>query len=152
MLPTNLALEMRGLQKLWLRGTITISTDEGMEDQIALLINQNIQVPQDRLDAIMARGGGEVGTAVLENSASAKSLVEKACLECGRFDQRTGVIVSGRVVQSVADDKTGVPPLCTTHAHMATQFIARAISDGEGNQTWQFDKVTVTAPVRGASS
>jgi len=146
MLP-KAALEMRGLQKMWLRGDITVSTDEAFEDQIALLLNQSIRAPQERLDAIMARSG-DASEVQVQGSASNNAMMEKPCLQCGHVDPRSGVIDRGRVIQTLHDVKEGVPPLCGTHAEMATQFTPRPVTDAAGNQTWEFDKVTITPKVK----
>lgn len=143
----KLALEVRGIQKMWLRGDLTVSTDEAMEDQIALLLNGNVAAPQDRLNQIMARDGGS--EAQIEGSNLNKSLVEKACAECGHYDPKTGVITRGRTVMSMRDVNDGVPPLCSAHTNMTTEFVPRLVDDGEGKHHWEFDRVSVTATERG---
>lgn len=144
MLP-KLALEVRGIQKMWLRNDVIISTDEAMEDQIALLLNQSVQAPQERLDAVMARAGE--GSPKVEESITSKALVERACLQCGHTNHE-GMIDRGRVIQPLRDVNDGVPPLCPSHTDLATQFTPRPVFDSEGNQSWEFDRVVVTAPVR----
>jgi hypothetical protein len=133
----RLALEMRGLQKLWLRGALTVSTDEAMEDQITLLIGQSIQASDEQ----MANLRGEV-----VESNTGKDLVEKACLQCGQVDAQSGVVTRGRVFQSARDIKEGTPPLCSDHAGMTAMFPGTLTSDAQGNEVWKFSSVTITAP------
>lgn len=140
------ALEMRGLQELWVRGDITVSADEEMEDQIALLINQNVRAPEDRLAGIMSRSGEQ--PPVLAESSSSAAMVEKPCLQCGHTDPRSGVIDRGRVIQSLRDVKDGVAPLCSAHTALATQYTPRLVMDTKGEQSWEFDKVMITPPIK----
>lgn len=137
----KLALEMRGLQKLWLRGSITVSADEDMEDHIQLLMGQSIQATE----AQMANLRGEVTA-----PNTGKDLVEKACLQCGATDPNSGVVTRGRVFQSAREIKDGVAPLCADHADMAALFPGSLTSDAQGNETWTFATTTVTAPRIGA--
>lgn len=147
MMMPKLALESRGIQKLWISGDITVSTDESMEEQITLLMNQSIRAPQERLDEIMSRSGEEDRVSLGE-SASNSALAERACLECGHTDPTTGVVTRGRVIQSMRDVNEGLPPLCPVHAGNATRWTPRPVLDGEGNRVWEFDKVLLTDPVR----
>lgn len=137
----KLALEMRGLQKLWMKGSITVSTDEAMEDHITLLMSQSIAATEEQ----MANLRGEV-----EQPNTGKDLVEKACLQCGQTDKTSGVVTRGRVFQSAREIKDGVPPLCTAHADMAALFPGSLTTDAQGNETWTFATTTVTAPRKGA--
>jgi len=141
------ALDVRGIQKMWLNGEVTVSTDEAMSDQIALLFNQAAQTPEQRLNNIMERGEGET-LEVDTRSASSKGLAERPCLQCGSIDRETGVIERGRVIQTMQDVNEGVPPLCPNHLSLASQFTSRATLDKDGNQTWTFDRVQLSAPVR----
>lgn len=137
----KLALEMRGLQKMWVKGSITVSTDEAMEDHITLLIGQSIAASDEQ----MANLRGEV-----TESSSGRDLVEKACLQCGETDPKSGVVTRGRVFQSAREIKDGIAPLCANHADMAALFPGSLTSDAQGNETWTFATTTVTAPRKGA--
>lgn len=148
MMVPKLALEVRGIQKMWLRGDLTVSTDESMEDQIALLVGGSAGVSGDRIEEVMARSGDNASVQV-EGSSLNKNLVEKACVECGQYDVKTGVIARGRVVMSQRDVNDGTPPLCSAHASMSTEFAPRLVDDGEGKHHWEFDRVSLTAKVRG---
>ncbi|QDH91735.1 hypothetical protein SEA_PHRAPPUCCINO_60 [Mycobacterium phage Phrappuccino] len=144
----KMALEVRGIQKMWRNGDLTVSTDESMEEQITLLIDRNIKTPQDRLNGIMA-ASGDGATLQVEGSANGKNLTEKACLECGAYDPKTGVLLRGRVVMRVSDVEEGVAPLCATHQHLSTQWAGRQVlADTDETPHWEFDKVSLTAPVR----
>ncbi len=135
-----LALEMRGLQKLWIKGNITVSTDESMEDHITLLMGQSIAAT----DAQMSTLRGEV-----TESSSGRELVEKACLQCGETDPKSGVVTRGRIFQSQAEIKNGVAPLCPDHADMSALFPGTLTTDAQGQQTWTFSTTTITAPRKG---
>lgn len=136
----KLALEMRGLQKMWLKGSITVSTDESMEDHITLLMGQSIAATDEQMSTLR----GEV-----TESSSGRDLVEKACLQCGETDPKSGVVVRGRVFQSARDIKEGVAPLCADHADMAALFPGTLTTDAQGQQVWAFSTATVTAPRKG---
>lgn len=137
----KLALEMRGLQKMWMKGSITVSTDEAMEDHITLLMGQSIQATEEQMAALR----GEVTEA-----NTGRDLVEKACLQCGETDAKSGVVTRGRVFQSAREIKDGVPPLCPSHVDMAALFPGSLTTDAQGNEVWTFASTTVTAPRKGA--
>lgn len=134
----KLALDMRGLQKLWMRGSISISTDPDMEDQIMLLNAQAIGISQQRQDELM-------GKQVESNTAA--QMEEKLCLECGRRNPQTGVIERGRVVQSRRAVKEGVPPLCPDHVGQAHMYVPRLVSE-KGEEHWEFDSLKMSPTQR----
>ncbi len=136
----KLALEMRGLQKLWLKGSITVSADESMEDQITLMMGQSIAATE----AQMSTFRGEV---VEPNTG--KDLVEKACLQCGATDPNSGVVIRGRVFMTAREIKDGKAPLCEQHSDMAALFPGSLVTDAQGNETWTFSSPTITATRKG---
>lgn len=129
----KIALELRGLQRAWLRGTISVSTDPDMEDEITLLMNQHVKASEDRL--------AEVMTAV-DNSNTVRELIRKPCLQCGRVN-REGVIEGGQVTQSASDVKAGVPPLCEIHNNMGHMFVPEQTINAQGETEWTFSSVVV---------
>jgi len=137
----KLALDVRGIQKLLMTGELEVSIDPSMEQKVELLMNQHAQTPEDRLRQI-AEFSGE-GTTLTMDNPNSKSMVEKACLECGAYDPKTGALMRGRVFQTVQEVKDGIPPLCSVHKHLQSQYVSRVVSDGQGNQRYEFDKVTV---------
>lgn len=136
----KLALDMRGLQKLWMRGAITISTDPEMEDQIMLANAQAVGVSEQRMREIMGKQ--------TENENN-KDLEEKMCLTCGVRDRTTGVITRGRVLQPRRQVKDGVPPLCPEHQGDRNKFVPRLVQDDKGEDRWEFDKMELTGVLKG---
>lgn len=136
----KLALDMRGLQKLWMRGAITISTDPEMEDQIMLANAQAVGVSEQRMREIMGKQ--------TENENN-KDLEEKMCLICGAQDKATGVITRGRVLQPRRQVKDGVPPLCPEHQGDHNKFVPRLVQDDKGEDRWEFDKMELTGVLKG---
>ena len=118
-----------------------VSTDEAMEDEITLMMGNAIKATDEQ----MANLRGEV-----EEPNTGKDLVEKACLQCGETDPKSGVVTRGRVFQSAREIKDGVAPLCADHADMAALFPGSLTTDAQGNETWTFATTTVTAPRKGA--
>lgn len=141
------ALEVRGLQKAWRRGDLIVSTDESLDERIAL--EQGATTTQSQLEKIMSHGGEDGGNATVEvqEPPTSKSLVQRDCLSCQ--GKGCGSNATGKVIQSQSDVKAGLPPLCPSSAHEAHEWAARATTNSEGEQTWAFDKVVVTAPQRG---
>jgi hypothetical protein len=135
----KLALDMRGLQKLWMKGSVTISTDPGMEDQIMLANAQAVGVSEQRMREIMGKQ--------TENE-SHKDLEEKMCLVCGAQDKVTGVVVRGRVLQTRREVKEGVPPLCPEHLEEKHKFVPRLIQKN-GEDHWDFDKMELSSVLKG---
>ena len=151
-------LEVRGFQRLWMRQALTVSADPGMEDEITLLMNQHVKAPEDRLVEIMNSGrpinneGKPVEPTITVNTSNvSRALVEKPCLQCGRVDPKTGVIIGGRVIQSATDDRGGVPPLCDEHVDMTHLFVATQDVALDGTSTWRFTKPQVNTPQKGIS-
>jgi len=127
------ALELRGFQRAWLRGTITVSADPEIEDEITLLMNQHVKASEDQLAGFM----GSVDT-----SNVVRELIESPCLQCGKLN-REGVIEGGRVVQSAADVKNGIIPLCDIHKDMGHLFVPEQKINDKGETEWTFSPVTV---------
>lgn len=134
----KLALDMRGLQKLWMRGSVSISTDPDMEEQIMLLNAKSVGVSEQRMRDILGKG---------TESQTNSNMVEKLCLECGFRDPRTDVVTRGRVVQSLRAIKAGEPPLCPEHTGLSAQFLPRLVNDRDGEH-WEFDSIKMTATQR----
>ncbi len=126
------ALELRGFQRAWIRGTISVSADPEMEDEITLLMNQHIKATDERLAQFMSS---------TETPNTVRELVSKPCLQCGNTN-REGVIEGGRVTQSASDVKNGIPPLCEEHSNLQHMFVpAQSIND-KGETVWTFSSVT----------
>lgn len=130
------ALDMRGLQKLWMRGAVTISTDPEMENKIMLMNAAAVGASDERMQEMMG-----LQTA----NANNKDLLEKACLACGRRNPQSGVIEVGRVMQTRRQDKDGVPPLCPAHIGQERNWVPRQVSDDKGNAHWEFDQMQLQA-------
>lgn len=136
----KLALDMRGLQKLWMKGSITISTDPEMENQIMLANAAAVGVTEARMREIMGKQ--------TENENN-KDLEEKKCLTCGVQDKTTGVITRGRVLQPRRQVKDGIPPLCEEHQGDKNNYVPRLVQDGKGEDRWEFDKMELTSVLKG---
>jgi hypothetical protein len=136
----KLALDMRGLQKLWMKGSITISTDPEMENQIMLANAQAVGVSEARMREMMGKQ--------TENENN-KDLIELPCLECGLQDKTTGVITRGRVLQPRRQVKDGIPPLCPEHQDLKNTFVPRLVQNAAGEDHWEFDKMELTSVQKG---
>lgn len=132
MLP-KAALELRGFQRAWMRGTVTVSADPDIEDEITLLMNQHVKASEEKLAGFMSS---------VDSSNVVRELVESPCLQCGRVN-REGVIEGGRVVQSAADTKNGIPPLCEIHNNMGHMFVPEQKVNDKGETEWTFSPVKV---------
>lgn len=130
------ALDMRGLQKLWMRGAVTISTDPEMENKIMLMNAAAVGASDERMQEMLG---------LQTDNNNHKDLLEKACLECGRRNPQSGVIELGRVMQTRRQDKDGVPPLCPAHIGQERNWVPRQVSDDKGNTSWEFDKMQMQA-------
>ena len=127
------ALELRGFQRAWMRGTVTVSADPEIEDEITLLMNQHVKASDEKLAGFMSS---------VDSSNVVRELIESPCLQCGRVN-REGVIEGGRVVQSAADTKTGTPPLCEIHNNMGHMFVPEQKINDKGETEWTFSPVKV---------
>lgn len=134
----KLALDMRGLQKLWMKGSVTISTDPEMEDQIMLANARAVGASEARLAELM-------GHTTASNTAN--QIEEKPCLVCGVRDAKTEVITRGRVIQSRRDALEGIPPLCPEHKDQSGFFVPRQVSV-KGEQHWEFDSLKMAPTQR----
>jgi hypothetical protein len=136
----KLALDMRGLQKLWMKGSITISTDPEMENQIMLANAAAVGVSEARMREMMGKQ--------TENENN-KDLEEKQCLTCGIQDKNTGVITRGRVLQPRRQVKEGIPPLCSEHQGDKNKYVPRLVQNSAGEDHWEFDKMELTSVLKG---
>ena len=142
----KLALEVRAVQRMWRQGKISVSTDESMEDQITLLMDNAIASSVHARSAMTGLDAdGKPIQAQLQGGNQTRDMVEKPCLECGRKNQ-FGEIVNGRVFQSAMEANRGVPPLCDIHAENFTKWVPRQVQDKKGEEGWEFDKVDLAAP------
>jgi hypothetical protein len=132
------ALDMRGLQKLWMRGSVTISTDPDMEDQIMLLNAKAVGASEARMREIMGQ---------TTEAANHRDLEEKLCLVCGRKNPVSGVVERGRVLHTRRQTKEGTPPLCPEHTDQAHNYVPRLVSV-KGEDHWEFDTVQMTTTRR----
>lgn len=129
----KVALELRGLQRAWLRGTVSVSTDPDMEDEITLLMNQHVKASEDRLAEVMTS---------VDTPNTVRELMRKPCLQCGHVN-REGVIEGGQVTQNANDVKAGIPPLCEIHNNMAHMFVPEQTINAQGETEWKFSSVVV---------
>lgn len=141
----KLALDMRGLQKLWMRGSVAISTDPEMEEQIMLLNAQSVGASEARMREIMG---------LQTENANHRDITEALCIgktatgqQCGIRNPQTLVVDRGRVLQSRRQVKEGIPPLCPEHQDQAHNFVPRLVSE-RGEEHWEFDTVQMTQPQR----
>jgi uncharacterized coiled-coil protein SlyX len=145
----KLALEIRGVQRAWKRGIITISKDEDMEHEIDLLMNQHAQMAEAQIEQLLAP---------LAASNTEKDIVTKPCLVCGRWARdETGAqtlgIEGGQVFQRYADYMAGTPPMCPAHEHMSHLYVGSLVTDPQtGVQEWKFQKSAVGQTVAGLPS
>ncbi|HEY1466381.1 MAG TPA: hypothetical protein VGF11_04945 [Acidimicrobiales bacterium] len=132
----KLALDMRGLQKLWMRGAVTISTDPEMENRIMLLNAQAVGASDARMQEML-------GIQTANNNH--KDIEEKLCLVCGRRNPQSGVIEIGRVMQTRRQVKDGTPPLCPAHVSQVNTFVPRLAANEKGDTHWEFDQMQLQA-------
>lgn len=134
---TKLALDVKGLQKLWMKGAVSISTDPDMENTIMLMNAQSVGASEQRMQEILGYQ--------TEND-NHRDLEEKTCLVCGRRNSE-GAIERGRVLQSRHQVKKGEPPLCPEHVSETHKFVPRLTSN-KGEDTWEFDSIAMTQAER----
>jgi hypothetical protein len=112
-------LDLPRFQKLWMKKAVTVSNDEGMEQQIHLLMGGELKLSQERMDELMGK---------VDSSNTTKSLEERRCLVC-----------DGRVYMSEASLRDGALPLCELHESDSRHFIAEAQPDGG----YAYSRVTI---------
>lgn len=134
----KLALDMRGLQKLWMKGSVSISTDPDMENQIMLMNARAVGASEQRMQEIMGKQ---------TETANHRDLEEKMCLICGQRNPQTNVIIRGRVLQSRRQVKDGEPPLCGEHQDDKHQFVPRLVQE-KGEEYWEFDRMQLGSTQR----
>lgn len=117
------ALNEPGFQRLWSQGKLTISDDQGMEEEMI----QAAATSQLRKDAEMHKVSAEV-----EEPSSNRDLVPAKCL------------ISGETIyQTVADVKNMVPPLAPAYKDRAHEFTPTVGSDENGGQVVKFSRVQI---------
>lgn len=146
-------LNVPGFQRLWMRGSISISDDEAMENEVTLLMGGQVEFKPKVYSETwsMDKGAGSVeAEAVLEAPAESRDIIFKDntadhTAPGNRYAdvaaQARGYAITGgtsclvprcansvMIAQKFLDD--GEPPLCQDHEHLKTQVAATPQPDG----------------------
>lgn len=155
-------LNVPGFQRLWMRGSISISDDEEMENEITLLMGGQVAyVPKVFSETwSMADGVGKVEVeAQLQPAAESRDIVFKDntaaltpdkqryadvaaqsrnyAIESGNTCIWTGCKNPTFIQQRFLDE--GEPPLCNDHADMKSQVASTPQPDG----TWTHQPISI---------
>jgi hypothetical protein len=155
-------LNVPGFQRLWMRGAISISDDEAMENEITLLMGGQVQVTPKVYSETwsMDKGTGSVEVeAQVMPPAESNDIVFKDNTAAQTPDghrypdvaaQARGYAIQGgnaclvpncrngvMIAQKFLDD--GEPPLCQDHEHLKTQVAATPQPDG----SWTHQLATI---------
>jgi hypothetical protein len=141
----KIGLESRSIQRMWIAGKLSVSQDDRMEDQIALMMGGVLTDDQRIASINVPDFDGKTITPEVTGGNTHKGFVEKPCLVCGAYNRQTGLLESGRVTQTIADEKNGVPPLCGQHAGLISSYVPRQVSD-KGVEHWEFDRMEIGKP------
>lgn len=118
-------LNKSGIQKLWMTKRITISDDEGMEDEIILHLGGIVEMPAGPRPVAVMRDDGtwaqEVPT--LTQHSGARDIV-MGVNEKGEPVQPKCVIGGEPVFQTRQQVDAGEPPLCQVHAGEAHKIVS----------------------------
>jgi hypothetical protein len=131
----KLALEIRGIQRAWKRGVITISKEEDMDEQIDLMMQTHGSYAEDVLASLQVQ---------VTPSNNERDIVTQPCVRCGRWgrDQygaTTPVVEGGKSMMTYADYKGGRPPLCEAHVNEEHLWVGTLITNPQtGQQGWEF--------------
>lgn len=110
--------EAPGFQRVWLRKLVTISDDPEMENEIVFQAEKRTLAQAASVNQTQA---------VIQESASARSMVEEKCLISGE-----------RIFMTEADVKNQIPPLAERFKHRAHEFVPTEVPDGTngGKLVW----------------
>jgi hypothetical protein len=142
-------LNQPGFQRLWMRGAVTISDDEAMENEITLLMSGQVEtVPKAQVQ-------DEDGTwrdveAVIEQPKGDTALTVKTDTDPNSrtFGQAltTRCIIGGeQIFQTAKDIEFGMPPLCPEHISESGRVVSTPQADG----TWHHQLSVIEAPQKG---
>jgi hypothetical protein len=124
-------LAMSGIQKLWMRKEITISDDEGMEDEIILHLGGIVEMPAGPRPVAIMRDDGtwaeEVPT--LTQHSGARDIV-MGVNEKGEPVRPKCIIGGEAIFQTRQQLDAGEPPLCPIHAGEAFKVVSIQNQDG----------------------
>ncbi len=123
MLPKE-ALNLGGVQRLWISGRVNISNDPNIQDKILLLMGGHLKYAESASQDFLAN--------TLTPAETDKALIQRTCLMTGQ-----------PVFQTQADIDAGVPPLAEHVKDKAYLFPATQELDAEGKPYWSFPKVSI---------
>lgn len=133
-------LAMSGIQKLWMRKEITISDDEGMEDEIILHLGGIVEMPAGPRPVAVMRDDGTWAqeTPTLTQHSGARDIV-MGVNEKGEPIQLRCIIGGEPVFLPRQALDAGQPPLCPTHVGEAYKIASIQNQDG----TWTHKLPTI---------
>jgi hypothetical protein len=114
-----------GLQKMWRRGEISVSTDPAIEEELTLMEQRAIQERDREHDELVA---------VMDTPPSENDLVPAQCLHC----QKT------TFVSSKSRDANDEPILCEDHKDLKSFFVPEPFMDeADGTERTRWVSTTV---------
>lgn len=110
------ALYVPGFLRLWMKGAVTVSDDDEMENELLLSMDGLVTAQQNERKRVME---------TMNEPASHNDIEQKLCL-----------VGQEPVFQRSKDTTSGVPPLCDLHKHQAAEFVPTQ----QPNGSWTFQR------------
>lgn len=142
-------LNVPGFQRLWMRGSVSISDDEAMENEITLLMGGQVEfVPKAQVQdedgtwhdveaTILAPAGDNSFSVATDTNPQSRTYGQALTLKC--------LIGGEQVFQRQADIDDGQPPLCDLHRSESHRVVSTPQADG----SWTHQLSRIEAPQRG---
>jgi hypothetical protein len=130
-------LSVPGFQRMWMRGAITISDDEAMENEIQLLMGGQVEIIERPIPVMNEDGTwGEIKPE-LQAPPEQKDIIMRVDNDpnsrtYGQASTPTCIVGGEPIFQNALQLRNGEPPLCPLHVSEAPRVVSTPQPDG----TW----------------
>jgi hypothetical protein len=130
-------LSVPGFQRMWMRGAITISDDEDMENEIQLLMGGQVAVTERAIPIMGEDGKWHDIKPTIESPPEQKDIVMRVDNDpnsrtYGQASTPTCIVGNEPIFQNALQIRNGEPPLCPLHQSEAPRVVSTPQPDG----TW----------------
>lgn len=113
-----------GLQKMWRRGEISVSTDPAIEEELTLMEQRAIQSRDENAEQLAA---------IMDHSPAENDLVPAQCLHCQKMT----------FVSAKFRDGNTEPILCEDHKDLQSFFVPEIVVEKDGTERTRWVSQTV---------
>jgi hypothetical protein len=130
-------LSVPGFQRMWMRGAITISDDEAMENEIQLLMGGQVEITERPIPEMGEDGTWHNIMPTIEAPKEQNDIIMRVDNDpnsrtYGQASTPTCIVGGEPIFQNALQIRQGEPPLCALHQSEAPRVVSTPQADG----TW----------------